>query len=404
VQDHPAGPAWPPVAYETLPWRSTPAPGTASRAQIRKHQGPYRAAVTPAIAGAQLHLPANLASALDDATNEIARFDAELGAEIAPFAAILLRSESAASSQIENLTASARAIAEAELDIAVSGNAANVVANSRAMTAALHLADRLDADAILQMHQALRGRTTSDVAGKWRGEQVWIGGGAVGPHRAMFVPPRHDLVPAAIDDLIEFIARDDLPVLAQAALAHAQFETIHPFPDGNGRTGRALVHALLRAKRLTRTVTVPVSAGLLIDVDAYFDALGAYRNGDASPIINRFIDAAFSTTANGRRLADDLHAIRESWNSSIKARKGAGAWKLADVLLRQPVVDRDTVSRELGVTGTNVYGPLKALVAAGILTETTNKKRGQIWRSAEVITALDAFAARSGRRTPPQHT
>jgi Fic family protein len=352
----------------------------------------------------QLRLPAHLTSALDDATNEIARFDAELGAEIAPFAAVLLRSESAASSQIENLTASTRAIAEAELDSSAGGNAAKVVANSRAMTAAIHLADRLDADAILQMHRALMGQTAPDIAGKWRDEQVWVGGGDVGPHLAMFVPPRHELVPAAIDDLVEFMAHDDLPVLAHAALAHAQFETIHPFPDGNGRTGRALVHALLRSKQLTRTVTVPVSAGLLVDVDAYFDALSAYRDGDASPIINRFVDAAFSATANGRQLADDLHATRESWNGLIKARKGAGAWKLADVLLRQPVVDRETVSRELGVTGTNVYGPLRALVAAGILTETTNKKRGQIWRSTEVITALDAFAARSGRRTRPQHT
>lgn len=251
------------------------------------------------------------------------------------------------------------------------------------MAAAIDLADHLDAVAVLQMHEALMGQIDPGIAGRWRSEQVWIGGDGIGPHTAMFVPPRHELVPAAIDDLVEFMARDDLPVLAHAALAHAQFETIHPFPDGNGRTGRAIVHALLRAKRLTRTVTVPVSAGLLTDVGTYFQALDAYRGGDASPIINRFVDAAFSATANGRRLAGDLHAIRASWSSLIKARKDAGAWKLAEVLLRQPVVDRDTVARELGVSGTNVYGPLKALVEAGILRETTNKKRGQIWRSTE---------------------
>ena len=404
MQDHAAELSWPPVTYETLPWQSKFGPGAASRTRIRKHQGSYRAVVTPPIADAQLHLPAHLASALEDATNEVARFDVELGAEIAPFAVVLLRSESAASSQIENLTASARAIAEAELDSSTGGNAAKVVANSRAMTAAIQLADRLDADAILQMQRALMGQTAQDIAGKWRCEQVWIGGGDVGPHLALFVPPRHELVPAAIDDLVEFMARDDLPVLAHAALAHAQFETIHPFPDGNGRTGRALVHALLRSKQLTRTVTVPVSAGLLVEVDAYFEALNAYRDGDAAPIVNRFVSAAFTAMANGRQLADELHAIRQSWQGLIKARKGAGAWKLADVLLRQPVVDRDTVSRELGVTGTNVYGPLRTLVEAGILTETTNKKRGQIWRSVEVITALDAFAARSGRRTRPQRT
>ena len=79
--------------------------------------------------------------------------------------------------------------------------------------------------------------------------------------RPPFVPPHHTRVATAIDDLARFMRRDDLAVLPQAALAHAQFETIHPFPHGNGRTGRALVDCLLRGKRLTRQVTVPVSAG-----------------------------------------------------------------------------------------------------------------------------------------------
>ncbi len=92
---------------------------------------------------------------------------------------------------------------------------------------------------------------------------------------------RHDRVSAAISDLIRFLRRDDLPVLPQAAIAHAQFETIHPFTDGNGRAGRALLHSMLRSKALTRSVTVPVSAGLLADTGAYFEALTAYREGDS---------------------------------------------------------------------------------------------------------------------------
>ena len=95
-------------------------------------------------------------------------------------------------------------------------------------------------------------------------------------------PASHTRVPAAIDDLMTFAARDDVPLLAQIAVAHAQFETIHPFTDGNGRTGRALVQAMLRNKGLTRQVTVPVSAGLLVDTDGYIAALTAYRDGDAT--------------------------------------------------------------------------------------------------------------------------
>ena len=128
------------------------------------------------------------------------------------------------------------------------------------MRAVLELAGQIDGDTILQMHEALLGPSQPDIAGRWRDQPVWIGGSDVSPHDAVFVPPRHERVPAAIADLIGFIDRDDLPVLAQAAIAHAQFETIHPFAAGNGRTDRALIDAELRNKRLTRNVTVPVSA------------------------------------------------------------------------------------------------------------------------------------------------
>ena len=197
---------------------------------------------------------------------------AEMGSEIAPFGAILLRSESAASSRIENLTASAKAVALAEFGDTSRRNATEIVANTSAMTAAIALADRLDAPAILAMHGALLEEHDPKIAGTWRGAQVWVGTSSYGPHTANFVPPHHTRVAAAIEDLVRLMRRDDVPVLTQAAIAHAQFETIHPFPDGNGRTGRAIVQCLLRAKRLTRRVTIAVSAGLLTDIGRYFDA------------------------------------------------------------------------------------------------------------------------------------
>ena len=162
-----------------------------------------------------------------------------------------------------------------------------IVANVHAMTAAISLAGRIDADAVLQMHRALLGDANPSAAGRWRDEQVWIGGSDYGPHGADYVAPHHSRVEAAIDDLVRFIDREDVPILAHAALAHAQFETIHPFTDGNGRTGRALLHAQLCNKGLTRHVTVPVSAGFLTDTDAYFAALTSYRAGDPIPIVER---------------------------------------------------------------------------------------------------------------------
>src|SRR5690606_7956412 len=126
------------------------------------------AAVPPPIAERPVVLPPDVGALVDDAGAEVARFDAELGHEIAPFAAVLLRSESAASSKIENLTASARAIAEAELQPQPRRNAALVVSNERAMTAAITLAERIDPEAILAMHAALLQRSRPDIAGRWR--------------------------------------------------------------------------------------------------------------------------------------------------------------------------------------------------------------------------------------------
>jgi Fic family protein len=391
------GTNWPAIAYESRPWDLDPhAP--VSRTARRRARGPYEAAVPPAIADTELVLPAAVLAQAEDAANELARFDAELGHEIAPFGAILLRTESAASSQIEHLTASARAIAQAELTGHSGRNASLVVANERAMTAALDLSAGITVEGILAMHEALLRRWNPAIAGHWREEQVWIGGQSASPHGAQFVPPHHERVPGLITDLLRFIDRDDLPVFAQAVIAHAQFETVHPFADGNGRTGRALVQAQLRNKRLTRNVTVPVSAGLLADTAAYFAALDAYRSGDVTSIIERFTDAAFAAVANGRALVDALHDIRARWSVEVRARADSNAWRISDLLLRQPVIDARYVAEQLGIRPQNVHRALTPLVDAGVIVEFTDRKRNRMWRADAVLDALDEFATRAGKR------
>jgi Fic family protein len=201
-------------------------------------------------------------------------------------------------------------------------------------------------------------------------------------------------------DLVRFVRRTDIPTLAHVALAHAQFETIHPFPDGNGRTGRALVHAMLVARGLTRNVTVPVSAGLLTNTQAYFDALTAYRTGDPGPIVARMSEASFAAVANGRQLVADLRDTRARWQTVIKARSDSVAWSLADLVLRQPVLDASTAQRELGATSAKTQRAIRQLATAGVITEFTDRKRNRLWQSTEVLSALDGLAARSIRRQP----
>ena len=389
------------IRHETLNWQAPVEAGygLADLRAAQRQAGEYRAAIPAIIANLEVNLPASVLADADEASHEVARFDAELGNEIAPFASVLLRSESAASSNIENLTASARAIAEAEA-LGDSGrrNAALIVSNTEAMKAAVALADQIDEDAILAMHGALMRTSDPDMAGRWRSEPVWIGGGAFGPRGADFIAPHHERVRPAIEDLLAFARRGDIPTLPQIAIAHAQFETIHPFTDGNGRTGRALVQAMLRNKRLTRQITVPVSAGLLTNTDAYFEALGSYREGDPAPIVEQLSSASVLAVINGRHLVGDLRSIRERWNSQIKARRDSAIHRVADLMIRQPVFNALTLQRELGITTGNARRYVDPLVAAGVIVEFTDRTRNRAWRAPDVLGALDAFAERAGRR------
>jgi Fic family protein len=393
--------SFPGVGYEALPWEGRFDSVLGSRAERARHVGLYRAAVVPEIAHVTLQLADHLSALVSDAATEVARFDQQMGGEIAPFSSVLLRTESAASSRIENLTASARAIAEAELGHSNRANANEIVANSSSMSAALDLAADVNSASILAMHEALMKSVDPGNAGRWRTEQVWIGGSHLGPHHADFVPPHDSRVRPAMADLVGFIRREDLPVLVQAAIAHAQFETIHPFIDGNGRTGRALVHSMLRNKALTSNVTVPISAGLLADTDAYIEALVAYRRGVPSGIIEQFAQACFRAVGNGRELVGELRRIRQGWQDTVRIRRDSAAWRLADLLIRRPVLNARVISQELSVDVGNVHRYTGPLLDSGILTATTEGKRNQVWRSVEVLQALDAFAARAGRRTAP---
>ncbi|GAA4481075.1 Fic family protein [Microbacterium panaciterrae] len=336
------------------------------------------------------------------ATNELSRFDGELGHRVAAFAPVLLRSESASSSQIENLTASARAIFSAELGAKGSRNAELIAANTHALQAALELSNNVSAGTIQEMHRILLSGQPRHTPGEWRDETVWIGTRTDSPIGADFVAPTHDRVPALISDLSVFATRRDLAPLTAVSVAHAQFETIHPFSDGNGRTGRALAQAMLRHRGVTRNVAVPVSAGLLADVDGYHRALTEYRAGDVSPIVLAFANASMRAIANARLLIEEIDRIQELWAERLTVRRSSNAWRLLDIVARRPVLDAATAARELGVQRPNAYPPLQALVDAGILAAKAEHRLGPFWRSTEILDAIDAFAKRAGRREMPR--
>lgn len=380
-----------------------------SRAEIERQTGPYQAAVTPEIAGWMPQISAVDQADLEDATRQLVEFDQHaqhaFGAEkpsFGPMAAILLRTESASSSQIEQLTTSAKQLALAEIGEGEKANALTVIGNVRAMEAALELANDVSEKSILAMHRALmlhqRGFDPAG-AGRFREEQVWIGPGDAGPRTADFVAPHHARIPAAIADLLEFVQRQDLSVLVQVAVAHAQFETIHPFPDGNGRTGRALAQSILRGKGLVGSIAIPISSGLLVNVKRYFAALGAFREGDAGPIIGEFAQATRIAAVTGTDLVRDLMAqIEDSCARLQGVRADAAAWRVLPALVGQPAVNAKYLQRALGLSEMAALRALDTLTDRGVLTETTGRARGRVWQHRGIFGVLDGYAAEIRRR------
>lgn len=282
-----------------------------------------------------------------------------------------------------------------------STNAHLVDANVRAMAAATALASEVTSDNVLEMHAHLLGDHRYANPGRWRTRPVWITGADArgGPLSAAFVSPHHNRVPDSMEDLVGFAARDDIPVLLHAAIVHAQFETIHPFNDGNGRVGRALIQTMLHRADITSGVTVPISAGLLTSQDRYIAALSRYQGGDLVPIVSEVAEAATRSTVEGRRLLAELSEVRQRWQHLGVGRGGSAARRLPDVLLGQPVVNVRYVQGELEVAYNTAQGVIDAFEQAGVLrSATVGRRRNRVWYAPEVTSALDSFAERAQRR------
>ncbi|GAA4282780.1 Fic family protein [Brevibacterium daeguense] len=389
------------VSWESYSWEPR-FPQVYFRAEVKRQTGPYEASVPPSIAMQEFMISASDIADVEDATRALVAFDsharATLGAgsaALSPMSAILLRTESASSSQIERLTTSARQLALAEIEAGATANANTVLGNVRAMEAAVRLSDDISVHSVLAMHRELM-RSQHGMkgeAGRFRNEQVWIGPGDAGPRTADFVPPHHERVETGVTDVLEFARRDDLPVLVQVAVAHAQFETMHPFSDGNGRTGRALAQSMIRNKGLVTSGTVPISAGLLVSTDRYFSALGDYRNGDGGPIIRRFAEAARVAAVTGKKLVNELFSALADSNELLHGiRSDATARKLLPHLIAQPVINTNYLVSVLGVGEMAALRALDTLTDRGVLVEKTGRLRDRVWEHPGILDVLDDYA------------
>ncbi|KUH57642.1 hypothetical protein AUL39_10020 [Tractidigestivibacter scatoligenes] len=391
--------SWPCVTFETVPWHFDPdALEGVSKTMRRRIDNTYQAAVPPFIARCEVVLPPEVETRIQEVLVLLARFDGEQRARGYQLPTLLLRSESSASSQIERLTSSARNVALAELSDGAPANARLIAGNIAAMNRALSLPDGISAEGICSIHEALMNRGGQTFGGEIRSEQVWIGGTPYSPHGASFVPPVAERVPGLLEDLSEFAARGDVGSVAKAAIIHAQLETTHPFVDGNGRTGRALIHKVLRDEGVLKYATLPVSAGLLHNVDAYMESITRYQQGDVATVVSRLADALELSCQVGYRASRELDAILEEWDSVMNERQGSSIRKLPPLLVRQPVVDIAFVARELAISPRAASTLVGRACEYGMLRPMGNKRRGEYYQSDAILAVLEQISDIQGIR------
>lgn len=358
----------------------------------------YRAYVPDPIGSFDLALPGEVGLLVSDAEGEIRALNAGHSSRgVEAVGPLLLRAESVASSRIEGLELSQRNLARALFDPgAARGTARTVAGNVRAMAEAIKIGDAnrdLRVADIVDIHAALlRGTDDDAIAGQIRTVQNWIGGRDNSPIDADFVPPPPDHVPALLNDLTRFLNRDDLPAVVQAAIAHAQFETIHPFVDGNGRVGRCLIHVVLRRRELAPRVVPPISIVLATNAKAYVAGLTRYRDGDPVGWTRSFAStcrlAAVASTDLAERIGDLLSSWRERAGTP---RRGSSAARLIDLLPAYPIIDVATAQQALAVSNEAARLALTSLEARGVVRQITAGRYRRAWAAEDLFELLNEY-------------
>ncbi len=249
----------------------------------------------------------------------------------------------------------------------------------------LPLSSRLLREAHAILLEGVRGE--HGTPGEFRTTQNWIGAPGSTITTAAFVPPPPDAVGDAMADLERFLHNRALPNLIAVALAHYQFETIHPFVDGNGRIGRLLIPLMLIERSILEYPVLYLSAYFERNRNTYYELLNQTRHtGELFPWIDFFLDGISINARDAEdrtvRLADLQHTIRQQL---LEARSTATALRLAERLLDRPYVTAPLVARLLDVTFPTAQKAIDDLLDLGILEEITGQRRNRIYAAPTVI-------------------
>ena len=387
--------------YEERRWAPHDAdrhPPTSGRRKRRT--GTYHAYIPDPLIGWEPSLPLRLAGDVAEAETLVRLTDATMSAD-GPNSAewLLVRAESMASSHIEGVFPSLRRVARAEArqggltpsdkmaigNITVTSQAVMLGAKKRPVTV----------DDLCGLHRSLVDHSPYPQAGgQIRERQNWIGPEFSTPLDAVYVPPPPEMVRPLLEDLVSYMATRHHPPLVQAALAHSQFIAIHPFADGNGRTGRALIHLVMRRRQLTRNLTVPISSVLARQRSAYIDTLDAglhegsphdpARMTAQQPWLQLFADSTLAACDYSDRLQTRLADIRAQWEQAVTLR-GEYQRRMVELLPTRPVFDIPTISRQLGVSQRTAARVVAHLQGGGILRQRNAGKRNRVFEATAIV-------------------
>jgi len=407
-----------PVATSlALRWEPDPGAGMGRR----DHRGgPFNAYLPDPLAGRPLVAGPGLASKAAEAERAIHRLAAVGDARsLEGISRFLLRSEAIASSMIEGIAPSPQQVALAELaqDEPVQGfsDQARLVANNiavlRRASRELVEADAVTVEDVVRLHAEL---LPEERHHGLRTVQNWIGGSNWHPLDAAYVPPPADRVQPLMADLLDYLNASAHAPLVQAAFVHAQFETIHPFTDGNGRVGRSLIHTVLTRRRLTPAAMLPISMVLATLKEAYIDGLTAYRydgppDGEAARSgatlwLDVFLDATLVAVDQAGRLTTEIAELKAEWAGRVARHRGelgrretprsdSATARILAILPEVPVMTARTAERVLGVTYPAARTALEELAGSGVLRR-KSVERGTTGYVAKEVLDLISYAER----------
>jgi len=398
-----------PGHYVSLNWPHDPAMDAPAK---YRRACRYDAFIPAKLTELSLNLEASVAGVVSEAEAAIRGLNDAARPALAPLARLLLRTESIASSKIEGIQTGVRELARAEAKAEAGGTvgptALDVLANIDAMELAMNegaAAARFAVAELVAIHRRLmeRAPNAERIAGQVRASQNWIGGNDYNPCGAAFVPPPPEHVQGLLDDLCGAINDDRLPPLVQAALVHAQFETIHPFADGNGRAGRALIHVVLKRRSVAPAYVPPISVVLAAARDRYIEGLTQFRGDRVGEWVEQFAAAARSAAKLASAYLREVQDLSAGWRARLAARPAppradAAAWAVIDILPAHPMITAPVAAAAAGRSKPQIYEALEQLEAAGVLVPLSASRRNRSWEAVGLLDLLAGLESGQGSR------